>query len=114
MKKSNAYYMVHFALYFILTVVVVIAVATALFQFAPRLAWLLFGGAANIGVSVAVLVVAPMLLAGKFFRAEGRVFGRGEGWRFALFGALGVLAAVAIITLVRNLIAYGRPSGPVS
>lgn len=111
MKKSLGYYIGYFAICYALSLIAVIAIAAAMFRFAPNVAFYLFGGSASVGVIVALLITAPMLLAGKFFRIEERGFRLGEGWLLALAGAGVIISMTVAATAAANLIAFGTPTG---
>ena len=111
MKKSLGYYIGYFAICYAFSLIAVIALAAAMFRFAPGVAYYLFGGSASIGIVVALLIAAPMLLAGKFFRTEARGFGLGEGWKLALIGAGVIISMTVAAMVVANLIAFGTLAG---
>ena len=111
MKKPIKYYVWRFALYYLVTLFAVIAVVAMLSQFAPRAAFFIFGGSASIGVSVAMLLVAPMILAGKFYRTEGRAFTRKEAWALAALGTVVIVTLTVGVTFAMNLVAFGTLSG---
>ena len=111
MKKSLGYYIGYFAVCYALSLIALVAIAAAMFRLVPQVAFFLFGGSASIGIIVALLITAPMLLAGKFYRCEDRGFRPGEGWILALTGAGVIISMTIAATVVANLIAFGTAAG---
>lgn len=109
MNKSVGFYSLRFAIFFVLAVVMVYAIISAMYAFLPAVAEQ-FLSSGSTGASVVTVIMPPMMVAQTFYKHESRVMTGRESWLLAaIFTALGwVLSAgaVGIILTLQPLNAY--------